>query len=174
MTGKLKVLVNEKTMSYIKKLIKMEKEYLRIDMSEEEAISSAIDSFQSCYYSGIWEYIENRKEVPELEEMPIVNGDIVDLSTYFYFDEDTVILLDYYLKSLTKWLSSENTNISYSTLLEYIVKSSLYDNYYFYKNKPKTDDLLKKELENRENNLINHIDYLTSQLKEVREQKSLL
>lgn len=173
MAGKLKVLVNEKTMYYLKKLIKMEKEYFETEMSLKEAIAKSIDEFQESYYSGIWEYIENRKEVEELEKTVKVNADI-DISEYFYFDEDTEILLDYYLKSLTKWLSSEDINISYSTLLEYIVKSSLYDNYHFCKNRPKTEEKLKKELEDREGYLINQISYLTSQLEEVRETKSSL
>lgn len=174
MSGKLKVLVNGKTVNYLNKLIKMEKEYFRTDMTIKEAMSNAIHSFHECYYSGIWEYIENRQEIPELEEMLVVNGDVVDMSEYFYFDEDAEILLDYFLKSLTKWLSSENANISYATLLEYIIKSDLYDNYHFCKNKPKTDELLKKELAEQEKYYLNQISYFTSKLQELRETESLL
>ena len=172
MSGKLKVLLDEKTMSYLKKIMKMDKEFLGLELTEEEVLENCISSFHNTYYSGIWEYIENREEIPELEKIEKTNADI-NISKYFYFSEDREILFDYYFKSLSNWWSSENIKISYSTLLRFIVKDKVYSDYNFYK-RNKTSKSLKDDLEQEEKDIIKQIDYLNQKLEEVREKKSKL
>lgn len=172
MSGKLKVLFDEKTVSYLRKIIKMDKEFLGLELTEEDALENCISNFHDNFYSGVWEYIENREEIPELEKIEKINADI-NISKYFYFSEAREILFDYYFKSLSNWWSSENIKISYSTLLRFIVKDQVYGNYHFYK-KSRSSKSLKDDLEQEEKDLIKQIDYLNQKLEEVREKKSKL